>query len=92
MKNIFYIEDYHYYKKPISDDNPYWCCKNCDISDPEINGNLLEHQDDCLYKENILKELKINKNMIISPKSPYLLSEQDYKIINKNGYNIFMLI
>lgn len=43
--------DYHDYpNRPIGGDNPYWCCKFCDRSDPEINGRLEGHMPWCKYR------------------------------------------
>lgn len=48
--------DSSYPTEPIGGGNPYYRCKYCKISDPQINGNLKNHANDCEYR--IIKELK----------------------------------
>ena len=43
-----YFHDYE--NEPIGDGNPYYRCVHCKISDPEINGRLEGHSEDCLYR------------------------------------------
>lgn len=44
--------DYHtdYPKKPLGKGNPYYGCRHCGRSDPEINGRLEGHATDCPYR------------------------------------------
>jgi len=41
--------------EPIGGGNPYYCCKYCKRSVPEINGQLNEHHVWCEYR--IIQEL-----------------------------------
>lgn len=34
---------------PIGGDNPYYCCADCGVSDPEINGRLEGHRSFCSW-------------------------------------------
>lgn len=42
--------DTGYPKEPIGGGNPYYCCAYCKVSDPEINGQLSNHDADCPYR------------------------------------------
>lgn len=53
-----YYSDYE--KEPIGEPNPYYRCIYCKRSDPEINGRLEGHSDDCTYR--ILKESEIQES------------------------------
>jgi hypothetical protein len=43
--------DSGYPTKPIGGSNPYYCCAHCGISDPQINGELNNHADTCVYRQ-----------------------------------------
>lgn len=49
-----YDDDYP--KVPIGKGNPYFMCKYCGVSAPEINGYLSNHKTFCEYR--IMKEQK----------------------------------
>jgi len=53
--NIFYNNSYE--NEPIGDGNPYYCCVDCGIPDPQINGNILNHSQYCEHREVILENL-----------------------------------
>lgn len=38
-----------YPTRPIGGGNPYYCCRSCGRSDPEINGQLSGHGFNCLW-------------------------------------------
>lgn len=40
-----------YENEPIRGGNPYWRCKACKRSDPEINGRLEGHLDWCSWRK-----------------------------------------
>ena len=42
-----------YNKKPIGGDNPYYCCADCGISDPQINGEIKGHAPHCSYRKRM---------------------------------------
>ena len=44
--------DYHvdYQKEPIGGGNPYYRCVHCKRSDPEINGEIKNHESYCAYR------------------------------------------
>lgn len=44
-----YYNDYP--TKPIGGSNPYHCCAYCEVSCPEINGNLYKHHSWCEYRK-----------------------------------------
>lgn len=44
----------------IGGGNPYYKCASCGRSDPEINGRLEGHEDDCEWVLNKKKELNTN--------------------------------
>lgn len=48
MHDAKYHSDYA--KEPIGKGNPYWRCRHCKRSDPEINGRLDGHAADCQYR------------------------------------------
>jgi len=50
-----YYSDYP--SVPIGGSNPYYKCSYCGISDPQINGTLEGHYEDCEYR--IIKELEL---------------------------------
>lgn len=41
---------FDYPSKPIGGGNPYYECSFCEISDPQINGQLKTHSKDCEYR------------------------------------------
>jgi len=43
-----------YDRVPIGEPNPYCMCSGCELSDPEINGNPLNHGAGC---PEVLKEV-----------------------------------
>jgi len=47
-----------YPSEPIGGDNPYYCCSFCKISDPQINGRLEGHAENCEWR--IKEEAKLN--------------------------------
>ena len=60
MINETYYHDYE--SEPIGNGNPYYCCVSCGISDPQINGRLEGHADDCEYRQRKENELKVEQN------------------------------
>lgn len=54
MTQSTYRDDYP--KRKIGKGNPYYCCAQCGISDPQINGELKNHQPYCEWR--IAEELK----------------------------------
>jgi hypothetical protein len=44
--------EYHgdYVSVPIGGGNPYYCCADCGISDPQINGRIKGHAEWCKYR------------------------------------------
>lgn len=52
--------DTGYPTEPIGDGNPYYRCVYCKRSDPEINGQLSNHSEDCEYR--ILREAQLLKD------------------------------
>lgn len=38
-----------------------YCCKYCEVSDPEINGDLHKHSEWCEYRKIKELELKVDK-------------------------------
>jgi hypothetical protein len=50
------VYDFDYPNEPIGGGNPYYCCKYCKVSDPQINGKLENHRTWCEYR--IIKELQ----------------------------------
>jgi len=47
------MEEYHsdYPSVPTEDkDNPYYMCAHCGITDPQINGEIKNHQEWCEYR------------------------------------------
>jgi len=50
-----YYDDYP--KKPMGKPNPYYGCAYCGVSDPQINGDIYNHHEDCEYR--IIKELEL---------------------------------
>lgn len=51
-----------YPNEPIGDGNPYWMCSSCNISDPQINGNLMNHSENCAYRKEKITELQQTRN------------------------------
>ena len=54
-----YYDDYP--KVPIGGDNPYYCCSDCYVSGPAINGKIEGHLETCAWRlmmEKILKDEK----------------------------------
>jgi hypothetical protein len=43
--------DNSYPKKPIGGKNPYWCCASCEVSNPETNGEIDNHRENCEYRK-----------------------------------------
>jgi len=84
MKNEVYYSDYE--NEPIGDNNPYYRCIHCKISDPEINGRLEGHAEWCEYRIKKEQELKIkNTNDSIED-----LISKIKKWYNRNKYAIEM--
>lgn len=61
MPNKKYYHDYPTEK--IGGGNPYYRCSFCKISDPQINGTLEGHADNCEYR--IAKEKSMEKKYSI---------------------------
>lgn len=59
--NKLYISDFQ--TEAIGGDNPYYKCSYCSISVPQINGNLLNHSQHCLFRKEKIQNL-INLKMI----------------------------
>jgi len=56
INNLLSVIEQHFPReyfptKPIARGNPYDCCKYCDVSVPEINSKLHNHEDYCLYRK-----------------------------------------
>lgn len=45
-----------YENEPIGNGNPYYMCSECKLSDPQINGFILNHKTFCSYYVNLFKE------------------------------------
>ena len=45
---MYYLD---YPKMKIGEGNPYYCCRDCGISEPAINGELDGHQDWCKWRK-----------------------------------------
>ena len=60
MKTIETIEKYYdnYPKNKIGKGNPYYCCCDCGVSVPEINGKIDGHQSYCRWRIQMEKELR----------------------------------
>lgn len=43
--------DSGYPTKPIGGGNPCYCCASCEVSDPQINGQLENHTEWCEYRK-----------------------------------------
>lgn len=54
--------DTGYETEPIGGGNPYYRCIHCKQTDPQINGNLLNHNVDCEYRINKIFENQIGKS------------------------------
>lgn len=39
-----------YPKVPIGGSNPYYCCAECGVSDPQINGEIKNHMAFCAWR------------------------------------------
>jgi hypothetical protein len=67
----------HYYndypKEPIGGRNPYYRCVHCGISDPEINGEIKNHENWCEYR--IRKEHEEKQEGIMTDK-PHPLTDE----------------
>lgn len=48
----------NYPKEPIGSGNPYYRCSFCGVSDPQINGNLNGHLDDCEWATKEKQKIK----------------------------------
>lgn len=57
---ILYLTDFK--KEAIGNGNPYQRCVHCGRSEPEINGNVFNHLDDCEYRVKKLEELNYEEN------------------------------
>ena len=57
MPNDLYNSEYP--KEPIGGGNPYYKCSSCGASDPQINGMLEGHFDNCEWAYEKKKELAI---------------------------------
>jgi hypothetical protein len=55
-----YYTDYP--REKISEKNPYYCCSYCKVSDPEINGQLKNHEEWCQYRK--FKELEEENELL----------------------------
>lgn len=62
------LYDHNYHNIPIGNGNPYYKCASCHISDPEINGNLLNHSDSCSYREEVEEDLILQEKIYIIEK------------------------
>lgn len=74
-----YYSDYP--NEPIGDDNPYYCCSLCGISDPQINGQIENHGSWCLYrkvKEAILSSNTTSLEALLEDLESYSEDDQDY--------------
>lgn len=40
-----------YPKRKIGKNNPYWMCADCEVSDPEINGEIGNHRPECRWRK-----------------------------------------
>lgn len=47
-----------YPSHPMGGGNPYYCCSFCGITDPQINGTLSGHGENCEWVEKKKKELE----------------------------------
>lgn len=45
--------------KPIGGGNPYYCCAYCEVSVPQLNGELNSHRDWCEYRKQKVAEEEI---------------------------------
>jgi hypothetical protein len=50
--------EHAYESKPIGGGNPYSACTACGRSEPEINGDVRGHVEDCSWMKNILFRAK----------------------------------
>lgn len=47
------MSDRHDYEnEPIGGGNPYYRCKHCKVSDPQINGRIEGHAEWCEYRQH----------------------------------------
>ncbi len=76
-KNDIYYTDYE--NEPIGGDNPYYCCKDCGISEPQINMALNGHSKSCEYRINKEKEI-IEKEIL-----EHSNKKMDINIYNTNS-------
>ena len=53
---------YDYDKEAIGGTNPYYMCSDCGVSEPQINGNLLNHYDTCSYRIDKLREIDFKQS------------------------------
>jgi len=42
---------------PMGGGNPYYACSYCGVTDPQINGDLLNHKESCAYRKGNLNNL-----------------------------------
>lgn len=40
-----------YPTRPMGGGNPYYCCKHCGVTDPEINGDVDGHLTNCRWRQ-----------------------------------------
>lgn len=91
-----------YDKKRIGKGNPYYCCRGCGLSDPEINGDVNRHGPGCPEVKNYLAELNPNDYTPIMADGCVLVNADEYdyeivmdgrevyiKLINRNLYGMF---
>lgn len=55
-----YYNDYP--TEPIGGGNPYHCCAYCGVSQPQINGELKNHLEHCMYRK--FKELEEENELL----------------------------
>jgi len=53
----------HYPRRKIGGGNPYYCCADCGISDPQINGNLYGHADFCDWANKEKAAIKLASSL-----------------------------
>jgi hypothetical protein len=91
-----------YDKKRIGKGNPYWCCKGCGRSDPEINGDIKRHGAGCSEVQKYLAELNPNDYTPVMVDGCVMVTADEYdyeivmdgrevyiKLVNRNLYGLF---
>ena len=48
--------DNDYPTEPIGGGNPYHRCHYCKVPVPQINGNVRNHKEDCVYRLHVEKD------------------------------------